>query len=400
MRPRRAIVAIPLVVWAGSAFAATVTPVANVVLMGGQNFMDGSSSSVGGNIDAVVTPVVTLTDRWKLFPTYRGFYQGTQDIQSMAGGGLLFRDSTGHALLFKSVHTFGPWKIKPSVGGSMQWLRETKDEDWGQGLFDYRKFNGGLEAEFDFSSQAGIRWAYDYYQLDFPNYRSLESAQDPTLSRELAGKDVINNTNQMATAGVWTPLPGQGRLDVTGLYNERSYADQPVVDEEGQLTSTKRNDTNMDLVTDLSYPFPGPRGSHFMASLGLRYSLQNSNQNHYDSLKTAYQSNYYDYGEWRVAPEVTAEFKDRRWSVTLGGAYERRDYSHRTTQDAEGNYLSDKQFVTTSITTLTIDHPLSAHTKLRFNGSMGQSHSNTQYEQVFQYNYRLASYGVGFAYEY
>ena len=102
--------------WSGSVSAATVTPVANVVVMGGQNFMDGTASSVGGNVDAVVTPVVTLSDRWKLFPTYRGFYQGTQDIQSMAGGGLLYRDSTGHALLLKSVHTFGPWKIKPSIG--------------------------------------------------------------------------------------------------------------------------------------------------------------------------------------------------------------------------------------------------------------------------------------------
>lgn len=382
------------------AHGATVTTLANLTLMGGQNFVDGTASSVGGNVDAVVTPVVKFSDRWSLFPTYHGYYQGTEEIQSLAGGGMLFRDYTGQSLLLKSVHTLGAWKLKPSLGATLEWLRETRDEEWGQGLYDYRKFNGGFEAEYALSQEVGGRVAYDYFQLSFPNYQSLESAQDPTLSRELAGEDVLNNANHMGTLGVWTPLPGKGRLDVTGMYDARGYSDQPLVDETGQLVSTDRKDAIGYFDSTVAYPFPGPFDTRIFGQLGFRYGFQNSNQNHFDAKKNSFQSNYYDYAEWRVAPEVTSSLDKGRWLVTLGGSYERRDYGSRPTQDTLGNDLDEKLYVNTILTRLTLSHPLTPRARVRLDGSLGWSHSNTQYEDVFKYNYRMASYGLGFSYEY
>ena len=380
--------------------ATSVATVANLTLMGGQNFIDGTASSVGGNADAVVTPVIKFSDRWSLFPTYHGYYQGTEQIQALAGGGLLFRDHTGQSLLLKSVHRFGSWKLKPSLGVSAEWLRETRDEDWGQGLYDYRKFNGGFEAEYAISSEAGARLGYDYFQLNFPNFQSLESELDPTLTRELVGEDVLNNSNHMLTGGIWSPLPAQGRLDGSCMADTRLYDDQPVVDEEGQLTTTDRKDAIANVDSTVLYPLPGPFGTRMLAQMGFRYGFQNSNQNHYDAIMKDFQSNYYDYSEWRVAPEITGSLAQNRWLVTLGGSYERRDYGSRPAQDSGGGNLSEKLNVTTILTRMTIAHPLSAHTKIRFDSSLGWSNSNTEYEAVFKYNYRMANYGVGFSYEY
>ena len=393
-------VALLLAFCAKVANATSVATVANLTLMGGQNFIDGTASSVGGNADAVVTPVIKFSDRWSLFPTYHGYYQGTEQIQSLAGGGLLFRDHTGQALLLKSVHKFGSWKLKPSLGVSAEWLRETRDEDWGQGLYDYRKWNGGFEAEYDLSSEAGARVGYDYFQLNFPNYQSLESELDPTLSRELVGEDVLNNANHMLTGGAWTPLPAQGRLDVSCMADTRLYDDQPVVDEAGQLTNTDRKDAIANVDSTVLYPLPGPFGTRILAELGLRYGAQNSNQNHYDADRKEYQANYYDYTEWRVAPEFTTSLNKHRWLVTLGGSYERRDYGSRPAQNSDGGNRSEKLSATTVLARMTIAHPLTEHTKIRFDSALGWSHSNTDYEAVFQYNYRMASYGLGFSYEY
>lgn len=384
----------------GVAKGATVTTVADLTLMGGQNFVDGTASSFGGNVDAVVTPVVKFSDQWSLFPTYHGYYQGTEEIQSLAGGGLLFRDYTGQSFLLKSVHTLGSWKLKPSLGATLEWLRETRDEDWGQGLYDYRKYNGGLEAEYDLSQDVGGRVAYDYYQIRFPNYQSLESAQDPTLSRELAGEDVLNNANHMATAGVWTSLSTKGRLEVTGMYDLRSYADQPLVDQAGQLTNTDRKDKIYFLDSTVGYPFPGPHATRLYGQLGFRYGFQNSNQNHFDAKKYSFQSNYYDYSEWRVAPEVTSSISQGQWILSLGGSYEQRDYGSRPTQDTLGNDQDTKLYVRTILTRLSLSHSLTPRAKLRVEGSLGWSHSNTAYEDVFKYNYRMASYGLGFSYAY
>lgn len=382
------------------AHATSVTTVANLTLMGGQNFIDGTASSLGGNADAVVTPVIKFSDRWSVFPTYHGYYQGTEEIQALAGGGMLFRDYTGQSLLLKSVHTLGHWKLKPSLGATAEWLRETRDEEWGQGLYDYRKVNGGFEAEYDLSQDMGARVAYDYYQLSFPNYQSLESAQDPTLSRELVGEDVLNNANHMATGGAWTPLPAQGRLDVSCMYDARLYKDQPLVDEEGQLIATDRKDNIANVDSTVSYPLPGPFDTRILALVDLRYGFQNSNQNHYDGRMHTFQPDYYDYTEWRVAPEFTSVLDQNRWLVTLGGSYEQRDYGSRPAQDSGGHDLPEKLYVKTVLTRMTIVHPLTAHTKLRFDTSLGWSHSNTDYEAVFKYNYRMASYGFGFSYEY
>jgi hypothetical protein len=153
-----------------AAGAAEVTPIGTFGFMGGQHFLEGTASDLAADVNVLVTPVVKFSDRWSLFPTYQGTYQGNRDIQELAGGGTLFQDSTSQNLLVKSVHTLGKWKIKPSVGGRLEWLRETKDEDWGEGLFDYRKGSAGLETEYAFSPRAGARLAYDYYQLKFPNY--------------------------------------------------------------------------------------------------------------------------------------------------------------------------------------------------------------------------------------
>lgn len=382
--------------------AAVVTPVVDATFQGGQTFFDGSSSSVGGNLDVVVTPVVKFSDRWSLFPTYHGFYQGTQEIETLAGGGIPFEDSTGHTILLKGVRTLGRWKLKPSVGGSMEWLRETQDEDWGEGLFDYWKVNGGLEGQFDLSSRSGGRIAYDFYQLTFTNYQSLESDQDATLSRELAGRDVLNNRNHMVTFGAWTSLPGQGRVDVTCLYNARLFSDQPVIDQEDQPMSTERRDDSMTIDTMVGYPVLGPSGVILLADLGLRYTNQNSNQNHFDTKKDAnqFQADYYDFAEWRISPQITAPLAKGRWLVTVGGSYERRDYSHRVTQNATGDYLSEKMNTSNGIVRFGIAHALSPHTKLRFDGSLGWNHSNTDYKEVFRYNYRMANYGLGFSYAY
>jgi hypothetical protein len=386
--------------WGMSARGATVTTLSSLTVIGGQDFFDGAASSITGNADALVTPVVAFSDRWSLFPTYHGYYQGTQDVRSLAGGGTLFEDATGHSLLLKSVHTWGPWKLKPSVGLSFEWLRETKDEDWGQGLFDDRKWSAGVETERAWGETSGVRAAYDFYQIDFPNYTSLESAQDDTFSRELAGANVLDNANHMGTVTFWTPLPGEIRLDLTGILNTREYDDQPVVDSQGQLETDKRWDDSFRVEGALGRSFSGPTEWRFQGDIGVRFEKQNSNQNHYDVKKAQSQPDYYDYKDWSVVPAVTALSPEGRWRGSVEGSFEWRAYGVRPSQDASGNDLTDPLEVETAIARFSLVRVLSPRTSLRFQGSLGWSNSNTEYDQVFRYNYRMANYGVGFTYEY
>ncbi len=383
-----------------AAGAAEVTPIGTFGFMGGQHFLEGTASDLAADVNVLVTPVVKFSDRWSLFPTYQGTYQGNRDIQELAGGGTLFQDSTSQNLLVKSVHTLGNWKIKPSVGGRLEWLRETKDEDWGEGLFDYRKGSAGLETEYAFSPRAGARLAYDYYQLKFPNYKSLESAQDPTLSRELVGEKVLDNQNHMVTLGYWSPLPARGSFDLNAFYDQRGYDDQPVVADSGDLTATDRKDTVVSLLASLSRPFRGPADIRFLGELGLGYNVQSSNQNHYDARKAVFVPDYYDYTQWRLAPSVTAVLDGGAWWVSLVGILDERSYGERPAQDANGDYLGEKLKVSTLTTQLGVTRVLSKNLRFRFQASLGWGDANTDYEKVYTYNYRIANYLLGFSYDY
>lgn len=385
----------------GSAGAADVTPLWALQFMGGQHFFEGRSSALAGNIKANYTPAVKFSERWTLLPTYAGSYSGTRDVQELAGGGTLFQDSMSHGLLVKSVHRMGErWKLKPSAGAKLELLRETVDEKWGDGLFDYRKLSGGLEAEFDQTKSAGGRLAYDYYQLTFPNYESLESAADPTLARELAGAKVLDSSNHLITLGWWSPLPAAGRLDVGVFANRRLFGDQPVVKSDGGLTGTDRTDTTLSLNVETAYPFTVGDAVRAVGTLGLSYGSQSSNQNHFDARKAVFLSNYYDYSQWSLAPQVSAAFGESKWVSSLSASYQRRTYSKRPTQDGNGDYLSEKLSLSEITTQFAVTYPVAKNMRLRFQTSLAWSDSNMQYEKVFRYNYKIANYMMGFSYDY
>ncbi len=381
-------------------WAAEVTTVANLSLSEGQNFFDGSAGSLAGSADVLVTPVVKFSDRWSLFPTYHGYYLGNQHIQSFAGGGTLFNESTGQSVLLKSVTRLGNWKLKPSVGVGFEWLKETENEDWGQGLFDYRRFSGGLESEYQPSDRWGGRLAYDYYKMEFPNYTSLESAQDPTFSRELAGERVLDSQNHMGTLEIWAVLPGSVRAEAGALLTGRLYDDQPVVDSQGQLEPLDRRDTLLTTEAGLARVFHSLFDTKLRVSLDGRWNRQSSNQNHYDADKSVFQENYYGYKEWMWIPAVSVVSESGAWITRLSGSFERRDYDDRKEQDGQGNDESDLLWVKTTIGNLSITRKVTERASLVINGSVGRSRSNTDYEDVFQYTYRMASWGLGFNYEY
>ena len=58
----------------------------------------------------------------------------------LAGGGTLFQQSANGSLGAKWVKRFdGGWSLKPRVGLRQEFFRETVDEKWGRGLYDFQR---------------------------------------------------------------------------------------------------------------------------------------------------------------------------------------------------------------------------------------------------------------------
>lgn len=382
--------------------AVELMPVGDFRFLGGQYFYNSNPSSLSGNLSLTVSPAVKFSDRFSLIPTYMGTYRGTKEVSDLAGGGTLFQDQQSHLVSVKGVYAAKPGlKLKLNAGYRNELLRETKDETWGKGLFDYRKFNTGLEAEYYLLKKYTLRAGIDSYTLRFPNYESLESSVTASgLGRELAGKNTLDSDNLMTTLGFEGAF-GRIKSGLRLVSIAKNYPDQTVVTESGDFSASKRKDSFLAADINAGYPYKLKEGLLIMPVVSLQFVTNDSNQGHYDARKTKYIPDYYDYGTTGFG--LGADFllgREKPVALSLSFISARQAYKDRLSQDIDGNYLAEKIYSDESVITLTFAQQIAGGFKLRFITSFVDSKSNMKYEKTYTYNYTTSNYLMGFSYEF
>jgi hypothetical protein len=384
--------------------AAEVKPVIDAQLMGGQDFYNGSESSFGGVASLSVAPYTRFNDKWSLVPLYVGNYRGTKQVIDLLGGGSLFQDSQDHTISLKGIRTFSNGLSVKAVGGyGAELLRETKDESWGKGLYDNRRMFGGLEGEWSWDKDRYLRLAYDNFHIKFPNYHSLESSQvEAGLGRELSAPDVLNNGNHSVTLGTQLGLPGSGYADLSVNYILRTYPDQHLVIESGDLVPDTRKDNVTTLAAQGTWPVQVRPSHRIFTSLGYSWANLLSNQNHYDAQQLVFNPDYYGYRTQTITNQWTFLFGDTQnpWSLNITGLASRQNYSDRLTQDQTGVYGNNTTRVDSAYIGLGFSYPIAQGFHLAANASFGWQDSNNQYTAVYQYHYNSQTYLMGFTYAY
>jgi hypothetical protein len=120
----------------------------------------------------------------------------------------------------------------------------------------------------------------------------------------------------------------------------------------------------------------------------------NSNQNNYDTTRTVFNNDYYDFEEWTAGPRLSLRF-NQKLTVGLGASWSRRRYGRRPVQDADGTYLVGNVTTTSWTYRLSLSYPLLEHLDAVLTGAYQDASSNMKYESVYRYNYSSASYFGG-----
>ena len=392
-----------LLMGVSAAQAMELQPVFNAQLLGGQYYYNGQENSFGGNGTLVASPYMKLNDKWAIDPVYSGSYQGTKQVTDLVGGGTLFQDSQDHSVSTKIIRSFDNHiKVKAIGGYGMELLRETKDEDWGQGLYDHRRIYGGLEGEWSWSKERWVRMTYDYYVIHFPNYQYLESQQQAGLGRELAAPDVLNNHNHAFGLSTQLGLPARGLLALDWSYTLRSYGDQHVVDLSGDLIPDTRQDHIQAVSLNGTWPVYLQADYRIFTSILYKFTLLGSNQNHYDAGQTFFNSNYYAYTTHEIQNQWTLLMGDANdpIALTFNGTLSRQLYPDRLTQDSAGTYQTADTRVDSALVGLTFSYPIAKKFRLIATTYAGWDDSNNTYQAVYQYHYHTATYLMGFSYAY
>jgi hypothetical protein len=387
---------------ASPARAVEWVPVFDATLLMGQTLLAGKSSSWQGNANAQFTPAAKLSESWGLIPTYAASYQGTRSVTDLGSGGQLFQDSMAHSLRLKSVHKFGAFKLKPQIGHRWELLRETTDEGWGKGLFDYRKPSAGLEAEYAFSESVTGSVGFDWYQIRFPNYRTLESSvKGQGLGREQASARALDNNNAAwsGTLSFPSPLPGtRARLSVS--WTDRTFPEQNLVTASGALSPDRRRDSLKSVGLSLGRGWRLGENAGLYAELQGSWARLDSSQNHYDASLNRFNPNFYSYEERQIMPRATLLLGRRKVEAALAYLNTRRQFVSRAAQDEGGTYTGDAQVLEQDNFLLDLAVPLGRGFKFLASSHIATARSNQRYERFFKTNYTLQTHLLGFSYNY
>jgi len=383
--------------------AAKVVPVFNFSLLGGKYFLDGDAASFEGNASLYAASSFKFSENAEIMPIYSGYYNGTQDVEELAGGGILTRERQGHSLSLKYIYGKNFNKIKPRISYSREYVNETNDEDWGEGLFDYNTFSAGIEFEQE-RPYATFTESYDFFQVKYPNYASLisqvQTVIDTTTFAELssnAGADTMNNVNHMLTFSyTWFPEPFVMKVGYEFLYT--NYPEQPVVGKPVTGSAYFKSEKRKDITSTINYTLRRkikPLNLSFSAEI----SYLSSNQNSYDSSRTKYIGDYYSYFEINGSPTINLSLKNGGL-FSVGLSWKKYYYTGRYAQDSSGSYKNSKTYQTFWLSTFSLKYPLMKGLSARASYSYQVSNSNMKYEADYRYNYRASNYLMGVEWEF
>jgi hypothetical protein len=391
------------------------TPVVNASLAGGQYFFQGQRGSLGGNAALTAAGLAKINENWSVLPMYSGAYRGTKGVDDGVGAGTLFQQQMDHTLSVTGIRKLqdSTWRVKPSAGYKREFLKETRDETWGKGLFDYEKISAGVEFENLYKEPFSWRAALDVYRVRFPGYESLESQSgvDPfgdPLGRELASKHVLDTYNWQASVSGSRPWPYEDpKVVLQGSYSflYKDFLDQHIVLDTGQFENSGRRDFQQSLAGSIARPIPmtvfGSEG-RLDLSMALNFSHNMSNQNTFDATFAKFIGDAYSYWTVGAGPGAALSWGDKKaptWtSASLRWA--RQTYLGRLVQDEVGVYEDAKQHQDRYTFSLAYGYPIAPKFTMTFRTNVLWAASNEKYQKNYSYTYRAMNYLIGVAYEY
>lgn len=391
------------------------TPVLNGSVSGGQYFFQGQRGNLGGNAALTAAGLVKLSDRWSLLPMYAGSYRGTKGVDDGVAAGTLFQQQMDHTVSMTGIRKIeeSTWRVKPSAGYKREFLKETRDESWGHGLFDYEKISAGLEFENIYKEPFSLRAGLDVFRVRFPSYESLESRSgvDPfgnPLGRELASKRVLDTYNWQASVSGNRPWPFEDpKFVLSGSYSllYKDFLDQRIVQTNGQFEDVARKDFLQSLNGSILRPIPVrvfDGDGRLDLSMAMSFSYNRSNQNTFDATFARFLGDSYSYWTFGAGPAAVLSWGDKKAPAWTSASFRwnRQSYLGRLVQDEVGVYGSAKQKHDRYTFSLGYGYPLAPKLTLTFRTNILWAASNHKYQKNYAYAYRAMNYLIGVAYEY
>ena len=375
-------------------------PIAGITALGGVHSFRGDKGSLSGNVDAVFSPALRLGESWSLLPSVRSGYEGTRRVVDVLGAATPAQESMEHRAAVRAVwaDSSSRWRLKPGLSYKASFLKETRDETWGGGLFDERLWTVGGEAELIVREPHSLRASLDWFDASYPNYTSLESQaalqfSGQAIARELVGDKALNRNGLRLGLALDAPAGERVRLDAALSTVWSRYPRQKIINDAGLFDVSNREDLLTAVTLAARMPHEWNADIRALASMTFSASFLSSSQNGYDASRGRFLARFYDYQETSVSPAVKILAGPARApvSIDLGLGWRRRSYLNRPAQDGTGVYGGNTLVATQWTLSGTLTYPIVRRFSLVFTLERASASSNQSFERFYRYAYEATS---------
>ena len=398
--------AIGAAIVAGKTSKIKFVPIGNADLGGTFTTVRRGQGARGITGSAMVLPAFKVGEKGYILPIY-AFNGGVSD--HMIDETVLFQTRQTHSVsLGYRYRVASKLDIKGSVDGAFAFNKETRDEKFGKGLYDYRDFGGRL----------GLAWGMDRegreeqvngtiraYLRKYPNYKSLASENRKTIAsispevaksigdKEVNPKDFLG-AEAMTDAVLW--LSPEMRSRFSYAFGMRFYEDRYLRNTQGWYSGTKRTDmlhsmgAKLDWAALPKWVFRTGVDSLFFGSNGSAYD--------WNQPKTAYIPHYYQFlnGVWTVgATWETPLGSELHPSISGGLGLGLQGYTDRRAQDSAGKNLSRRQRDFTYSANLGAEWPFTKWLSATLGVNGEATRSNNRFEKYVKYSYEILGVYLG-----
>ncbi|MEN3013563.1 MAG: hypothetical protein ABDH23_02970 [Endomicrobiia bacterium] len=407
---KKVIYVLLLTIFFNSLYSETkLIPVINLSLLGGQNTFEGETSGFSGYLDANFSLGLRFSLSTTLLPILNLRYCGFKEVEELLGGGTLYQETLDSLLVIKLIHKLPyEFSVKPKIVLKHQAIKETKNETWENGLYNYTRSALGVEVSKDFNKRNILSSGINFSKIIFPNYTSLSYEAQETFGAEYsinAGTHPLDYNSIHFYIENEAKLTDKLTLKVSLNTNTKNFIEQNLVVDGPQYIEEKRKDQTVSLSFGISYLSTFFKNS--ASNIGIIFTLSslNSNQNHFyiDPNYPKFIKDYYDYNSFKVTLPFSYIFmineKPSILSVTLTS--ERKNYPQRPLQDENtGEFLEEKIYINYTNLSFSFEYKFTSNFSLKTIINLYASKSNMQYEKFYKYNYNGGYYLLGINYKY
>ncbi len=380
---------------------------AEAELLGGYSQVEGHNGEFSSIDSWLLSPNWKISDDLYWINVYNGSYNKSAQVVAQDDGNRQTQETQTHSIATsfkKFIHD--KWSLRPLFFADWVLINETKDESFGDGLYDYDQIGGGLESAWETyksdTREDNLRLGFRYLRREYPNYQSLLSLFNPNGSVETNEKDLdgykINLSHDSKSKSDWS-------WGLEGIFFYKDYTDKKTINTNGIRTS----DTREDFVEGVNTYISRSIHTNWLLRVDGQFQATQSNLDFYDTHNTAgfadddFVKDYFDNFSFIVKPSLTYYQnwgEDKRFSATADYSLNALHYTGRKTQNTAGRYQSEDQQDYVHTFTGKVNVPVTPHIAWVSFGSYTIGDSNQDFEAFYLYNYDLWTAVTGVSIKY